>query len=164
MSRTNDAGSFPISRAREHRLNRRGFLLAVGGAAVLTAGAERLRVQSESAAPAPFDAVRLPDLETIEPGRCLPVSLGDDGREALVVRTSTSDVVAYDRRCPHLGCPVVWSAAQWRFECPCHRAAFDARTGAVLHGPATRGLERLRVERRPDGTWLCGGERGPRTT
>ena len=67
------------------------------------------------------------------------------GREALVVRVSSDAIVAFDRRCPHLGCPVLWSAARSRFECPCHRAAFDARTGAVLFGPPRRGLTPMEI-------------------
>ena len=63
-----------------------------------------------------------------------------DGREALAVRLDDATVVAFDRRCPHLGCPVRWVGERGRFECPCHHAAFDARTGAVLFGPPTRGL------------------------
>ena len=71
-----------------------------------------------------------------KPRRCVAA----DGREALAVRLDADTVVAFDRRCPHLGCPVRWSAERGRFECPCHHAAFDARTGAVLFGPPTRGL------------------------
>ncbi|MEW6269512.1 MAG: Rieske (2Fe-2S) protein, partial [Thermodesulfobacteriota bacterium] len=70
-----------------------------------------------------------------------------DGREALVVRVDASTLVGFDRRCPHLGCPVVWSAERARLECPCHHAAFDARTGAVLFGPPRRALGRATLQR-----------------
>jgi Rieske Fe-S protein len=74
--------------------------------------------------------------------------IADDGREALVVRVDAdAPPVAFDRRCPHLGCPVLWSAERARFECPCHHAAFDARTGAVLFGPPRRGLAPARLQR-----------------
>jgi len=62
-----------------------------------------------------------------------------------VVRLDADTVVAYERRCPHLGCPVLWSAERGRFECPCHHAAFDARTGRVLFGPPRRGLAAVPV-------------------
>jgi Rieske Fe-S protein len=68
-----------------------------------------------------------------------------EGIQVLAVRLDADTVVAFDRRCPHLGCPVVWAAARARFECPCHRAAFDARTGQVLFGPPRRGLGRVEI-------------------
>jgi len=54
--------------------------------------------------------------------------------------------------CPHLGCRPQWQAGQNRFVCPCHGSQF-ARDGALRHGPATRGLTRLRVFRLKDGRW-----------
>jgi Rieske Fe-S protein len=72
-------------------------------------------------------------------GEARAIGTGDGG-EALVVKLTAGEVVAFDRRCPHLGCPVVWAATRERFECPCHRAAFDARTGRVLFGPPRHGL------------------------
>jgi Rieske Fe-S protein len=49
--------------------------------------------------------------------------------------------------CTHLGCTL--SVGPRDIECPCHGSRFD-RSGKVLQGPATRGLDRLRVERRGD--------------
>lgn len=102
----------------------------------------------------PVEVIEVGDLDALETGRAIPVGLDEAGREALVVRNGPTSFVAFDRRCPHRGCPVVWSAAQWRFECPCHRASFDARTGAVLQGPPEVGLEPLTLQRRHDGIWL----------
>src|SRR4051812_43899862 len=56
---------------------------------------------------------------------------GGEGGGAWAVRVVAAEPVAFDRRCPHLGCPVLWAAERGRFECPCHHAAFDARTGEV---------------------------------
>lgn len=44
--------------------------------------------------------------------------------------------------CPHQGCRV--QANEAGFLCPCHGAKFD-RSGKLLRGPATRGLDRLAV-------------------
>ncbi len=54
--------------------------------------------------------------------------------------------------CPHLGCRPQWQAGQNRFVCPCHGSQF-ARDGALRHGPAARGLTRLRVFPQKDGRW-----------
>jgi Rieske Fe-S protein len=131
---------FPVAIAGEHRLDRRRFLCAAGSAALVTDGGEwhgrpleraRRRRLTVSASP---DAV-----ESLRTGKAL--ALRDPaGGEALAVRVDEATLVAFDRRCPHLGCPVLWSAERARFECPCHHAAFDARTGRVLFGPPRRGL------------------------
>jgi Rieske Fe-S protein len=138
---------FPKQLADERRLDRRRLLRAAAGAAVLCATGEwagsalaaarsrRLEVGLDAAEPLAVGAARA----AVDPA----------GGEALVVRLDEATTVAFDRRCPHLGCPVIWAADRGRFECPCHNAAFDARTGRVLFGPPRRGLEPavVRVER-----------------
>lgn len=132
--------TFPVAASEERRLDRRRFLGVAGCAALLVGAGEWLgpRVGAET----PLQ-VRL-DGAPPAPGEVRSVVA--DGREALVVGLDDGAVVAFDRRCPHLGCPVVWAAERQRFECPCHSAAFDARTGAVLFGPPRRGLTPATVE------------------
>jgi Rieske Fe-S protein len=60
----------------------------------------------------------------------------------VVLRASASQVLAFDARCPHLGCAV--SGAQKLFICPCHGSLFDL-TGSVQLGPATAPLTALQV-------------------
>ena len=55
--------------------------------------------------------------------------------------------------CTHLGCTVHWVAAENRFKCPCHGSQFAA-DGSVLHGPAERPLDRLRVQRRGEDVFV----------
>ncbi len=130
--------AFPAGVADERRLDRRRFLGVAGGAALLVAGGEWMARRAEGTAPAPLQLEPI-DAAGLTPGEARTVAAADGG-EALVVKLPAGEVVAFDRRCPHLGCPVVWSAASLRFECPCHHAAFDARTGRVLFGPPRRGL------------------------
>ncbi|MBY0280097.1 Rieske (2Fe-2S) protein, partial [Candidatus Binatia bacterium] len=87
----------------------------------------------------PLEVALLEGADALAPGEARTLTAAD-GREALLVRVDAHETVAFDRRCPHLGCPVLWSADRARFECPCHHAAFDARTGQVLFGPPRRGL------------------------
>jgi Rieske Fe-S protein len=139
--------AFPIAAADEQRLDRRRFLCAAGSAAVLALGGEWAARGVLHHDDSPLDVDLRHDGEAaleIGEGRTVVAA---DGREALVVRVSADETVAFDRRCPHLGCPVLWAAERDRFECPCHHAAFDARTGAVLFGPPRRGLAPAVVRR-----------------
>ena len=135
-----DDPTFPRRFAAERRLDRRRFLCAAGAATALAVCGELL-AQGLGEPASPAEPIRMPD--ALAPGEAcaVPAPLG----EVLAVRLDPETVVAYDRRCPHLGCPVVWAAARGRFECPCHRAAFDARTGAVLFGPPRHGLRAVAV-------------------
>src|SRR6266850_6575356 len=59
-----------------------------------------------------------------------------------VLRASATQMLAFDARCPHLGCAV--SGASSLFICPCHGSLFDL-SGAVKLGPAERPLTALQV-------------------
>lgn len=138
--------SFPIAAAAERRLDRRRFLCAAGAAAAAAIGGEWVGGRVERARARTLDVA----LDASAPLRVGEARALRDprGGEALAVRLEDGAVVAFDRRCPHLGCPVLWSAERGRFECPCHAAAFDARTGRVLFGPPRRGLAPARLETR----------------
>jgi Rieske Fe-S protein len=62
------------------------------------------------------------------------------GRAKVVVtKTATGEVHAFSAVCTHQGC-LVDRVAHGTISCPCHGSAFDAATGAVTSGPATRPL------------------------
>ncbi len=136
MSENTD--SFPAALAAERKIARRSFLLAFGGTLLAVFGAKRLVRFWEAHRTQPL-ALPADGVAHLPRGAALAVKV--PAGEALAVRLDDGALVAFDRRCPHLGCPVVWAAERHRFECPCHHAAFDARTGAVLFGPPKRGLE-----------------------
>ena len=66
----------------------------------------------------------------------------------ILVRTARDFWVAYSRTCTHRACAVTYSLESNRLECPCHRGAFAADTGAVVEGPPPRPLPRVVLERR----------------
>ena len=57
-----------------------------------------------------------------------------------VYRAGDGSLHAHNARCTHLGCVVHWSSEEKSWDCPCHGSRFDARTGAILNGPASEPL------------------------
>ncbi|HEY3925868.1 MAG TPA: Rieske 2Fe-2S domain-containing protein [Acidothermaceae bacterium] len=73
------------------------------------------------------------------------------GDPAIVVQPKAGSFVGFDAVCPHAGCTVGYDQGRVRFVCPCHGSEFNASTGAVEVGPATRGLRRIAVAEGSDG-------------
>jgi thiosulfate dehydrogenase (quinone) large subunit len=73
------------------------------------------------------------------------------GDPSLVVQPSPGRFVAFDAVCPHAGCTVSYQPASKLFACPCHGSTFNGQTGAVITGPAPRGLTRIQVAKGPGG-------------
>ena len=67
----------------------------------------------------------------------------------VLIRDASGDVHALSATCTHQGCTV--SAPQnGVLSCPCHGSTFDASTGDVINGPATRPLPVVSVKVRGD--------------
>lgn len=62
----------------------------------------------------------------------------------VVTRPSGDIVHAFGSSCTHLGCTVS-KVANGRIFCPCHGSVFDASTGAVIQGPASKPLPPVQV-------------------
>jgi nitrite reductase/ring-hydroxylating ferredoxin subunit len=146
------AVSKDIARA-EQSLSRRGLLRIALFASVAAALGEWWGRRVAPAA-VPRAAFPIAGSATLAVGQALDFQVPDSPIAALLVRLPDDRFVAFDRRCPHLGCPVVWSAARAELACPCHTARFDARSGAVLSGPPPRGLRRLPIARRDGSVWV----------
>lgn len=86
-----------------------------------------------------------------------PVDLGADGEMAkettrldrdhhvVVSRADDGSLKAFSTVCTHAGCPIR-KLEGTKLVCPCHGSEFDARTGEVLHAPATVPLVELPVQ------------------
>jgi len=68
---------------------------------------------------------------------------GTGGTNIIVARPTTTTVAAFSAVCTHQGCTV--APAGKRLDCPCHGSVFDATTGEVLQGPASRALDKVNV-------------------
>jgi Rieske Fe-S protein len=68
------------------------------------------------------------------------------GREKLAAyRDMTGELKVLSAVCTHMACIVHWNNAEKTWDCPCHGSRFTT-DGAVIEGPAYRGLERKDVE------------------
>jgi Rieske Fe-S protein len=65
-------------------------------------------------------------------------------KSGLVLVREGARVHAFSSTCTHLGCTVN-RVAGGKIYCPCHGSVFDAQTGAVRQGPATRPLTTVAV-------------------
>ncbi len=133
-------------------IGRRAFLwtAALGGLAAMLGEWLPLRWLSPATATAPF---RIPGAGDLPVGSALSFTVPGTTIPAVLARVAADTYAAFDQRCPHLGCPVQWSAQRGRFDCPCHSAVFEGSNGRVLSGPPQRGLRRIAIERRGDEVW-----------
>lgn len=72
------------------------------------------------------------------------VELHGDGN-VVVSRAEDGSLRAFSTVCTHAGCAIK-KLEGTKLVCPCHGSEFDARTGEVLHAPATVPLIELPVE------------------
>jgi nitrite reductase/ring-hydroxylating ferredoxin subunit len=64
--------------------------------------------------------------------------------KVVVTQPAEGTIRGFTAVCPHQGC-LVSSVQDNEILCPCHGSYFDADTGDVLRGPATRGLAQANV-------------------
>lgn len=60
----------------------------------------------------------------------------------VIVLAAPEGPVVFGASCPHLGCNVIWDAADAVFRCPCHGAVFGA-AGDVVRGPVSAPLRKV---------------------
>ncbi len=150
---------------------RRGFLKLLSGlaaaayAAIVGLPALRAFLSPMKAVPVKENWVKVADdialLDLGVPIRLDFVQVQDDAwvesREMRTVWVQTDDGAAFrafNGHCTHLGCGFSYDAGKKIFQCPCHRGAFDAKTGAVLAGPPPRPLDPLKTEVRDSALYV----------
>jgi cytochrome b6-f complex iron-sulfur subunit len=138
---TNRVSGFRLDDTSRRRfLSLTGCVWATAMAAPVAAGLGRFL----SAAPS------LEPFQRIPAGRIHDYSEGEVSTrlfakcQVWVVRTSL-ELFALHGSCPHLGCAPRWLSSERKFICPCHGSTFTIE-GERLQGPASRALERVKVE------------------
>ncbi len=72
----------------------------------------------------------------------------------IIVFGKGGDLIALEKKCPHLGCMVELAGDE--LDCPCHGARFTSE-GKLIKGPSPRGLKRYSVHVR-EGKIFVGSE------
>jgi nitrite reductase/ring-hydroxylating ferredoxin subunit len=98
--------------------------------------------------------VKVLDSNSLSAGASQTAIVTSGGKNYAVVLTRTSGgVVAFSRSCTHQGSFVSPTGAN-QLTCPSHGAVFNASTGAVIEGPATRALTQYKVSERSGAIYI----------
>lgn len=95
--------------------------------------------------PASSRGTLLGNASQVPVGQAASFTIPSTGAPGIVVHTVSGGWVAYDAVCPHAGCTVGFSSSADVLVCPCHGSQFQVTNGAVLNGPAPRGLTALKI-------------------
>src|SRR5882757_6277449 len=91
----------------------------------------------------PAASAPLAKLDDIKVGEAVSAKLSD-GTAAIVARPTADTAAAFSAKCTHMGCTVKPAGAE--LDCPCHGSKYNAVTGEVINGPATRPLPKIDVQ------------------
>ena len=108
-----------------------------------------------SGTPAPGGSGTSVAAASVPVGGALRTTAPGSGDPVYVVQPQAGTFSAFSGVCTHSGCTVN-PPKDGKFVCPCHNSCFDAATGAVLQGPATRALARFGITRSGDQLHIAG--------
>ena len=141
------------------QIDRRSFC----GRALITSAGVVLMREAVSASPsidqnlAVYPPQKIEGAERLMPGCFLYFSYPRREDQAVLVRGTDSEFVAFSRKCAHLGCAVEFESTRRCLTCPCHRGTYDSRTGYVVYGPPPRPLDQIILQVRAGGeVWAVG--------
>jgi len=150
---------FPISREDELNNSRRQFLKFLGLTSLAfftgTLGVA-LKAVYEKDRTGPLPEKRVASVSDVPEGSSFSFQYPQDGYGALLVHLPGGEFVAYERRCTHLLCPVLYEHDRDRLFCPCHEGVFDPATGRNLAGPPPRPLNKIQLEVRGNDIYAVG--------
>lgn len=151
----------------EGRVTRRVFCdsLALASAALVVAGpglAAGVAAQQDDPALA-YPPQKIEGAERLLPGAALYFNYPTRQDPAILVRAGDGQYYAFSQRCTHRGCSVYFDPGRNCLECPCHKGAFDLRSGDAMYGPPPSPLDLISVQVRAGGEiWAVGKRSGGR--
>lgn len=140
-----------IIRNNERKLDRRGFMKTLVGAAGVFAvsslpwggvAARELMGLGDKEYP----QKKIADAKSVKVGEAVEFAFPGEKDSALLIRLSETKFVAYQNACTHLRCPVYWVKEEGQMICPCHYGKFDVETGVPTAGPPRRPLPEIVVK------------------
>jgi Rieske Fe-S protein len=127
----------------------RRAVLAVGAAGAAGAGAVALAACNPgggegagTTTPTAAADQTLVALKDVPVGSAVSAKL-PDGSAIIVTQPTAGTAACFSAICTHQGCTVAPAGSE--LHCPCHGSRYNAATGDVLQGPATRPLARVPV-------------------
>ena len=150
---------FPINREDELNNSRRQFLKFLGLTSLAfftgTLGVA-LKAVYEQGRTGSLPEKRVASVSDVPEGTSLNFEYPEEGYAALLVHLPGGEFVAYEQRCTHLMCPVLYEHERGRLFCPCHEGVFDPTTGKNVAGPPPRPLNKIQLEVRGNDIYAVG--------
>ncbi|MDF2903537.1 MAG: putative Rieske iron-sulfur protein [Bacillus sp. (in: firmicutes)] len=140
-----------INRNNERKLDRRGFMKTLVGAAGVFAvsslpwgglAAKELVGLGEKE----YKHKKITDVKALAIGDAVDFKFPGEHDDAILIRLSDEKYVAYQNACTHLRCPVFWVKEEGEMICPCHHGKFDVETGSPIAGPPRRPLPEIQIK------------------
>lgn len=152
---------FPINRGDELNNSRRQFLKFLGLTSFAfftgTLGVA-LKAAFEEQRTATLPELRIAAVDEVPEGRAVYFHYPDESYPAILIHLPGGQFVAYEQKCTHLLCPVLYQPEHERIYCPCHEGVFDPATGQRLAGPPPRPLNGIKVVVRGNDIFAVGRE------
>jgi arsenite oxidase small subunit len=131
---------FPYESENDDHITRRDatrFLLLVSGGLALGNSLIWVRAQLSGDEPAPRIALGAAAL--LAPGTWRVFAYPDAETPAILIRRETGELIAFQQKCTHLGCPVAYQRSARGdgecLSCHCHDGRFDVASGRGVSGP-----------------------------
>jgi|ERR1035437_4912509 Rieske Fe-S protein len=152
---------FPYGQQAEAQVTRRefcNFLFLTSTTLFLGAAGFAAKSVYDARKTPTFAPARIDGANALQPGSSLNFTYPGNEDTAILIRSRDGSYHAFGQKCTHLTCPVYYSKANDRLECPCHEGGFNAQTGEVLYGPPPRPLDRIKLEIRGNEVFAVGRE------
>lgn len=157
---SNTPGEFGSAhQVEQSHIARRNFcngLLLASAALVVAENGSPSKAAKRRRAAFPDPPMRLEGAEALMPGSSLLFSYPGINDPAILVHAHDGNYHAYCQKCSHLGCSVYFDRNSDRLECPCHKGAYDVKSGFVLAGPPKRPLDEVMLQLRGGQVWAVG--------